>query len=159
MAYPRFRLSRAHKFARFTGGDVNITTTAFADLDGSAMDLKVPARVGDTIEVIMSGLLHIPSAASSVVLDVASIVGGAPVNHWASNGSTTGYGPWYRDGLDGGNTSFGGAQLRAVVAADLSGGGVTIRPRGRADGVTCGVWRTDAVPFFLAVKNLGPAAS
>jgi hypothetical protein len=159
MAYPRFRLARAHKFQRFTGGDVNITSGSWADLDGSAMDLAVPARVGDTIEVIFSGIFHVPSAASSVVVDVVSVVGGAAVSYWTSNGTNTGYGPWYRDGLDAGNTPFGGAQLRAVVSGDLSGGAVTIRPRGRVDGgSTCAVWRSDAVPLFLSVKNLGPAA-
>lgn len=118
--------------AKRTSGDIvfnNASTTAWNDFPVS-MDLVLAAAAGDVIEVGATALWN--NEAPIVVLDVATIVSGAPVNYFSTAAGTGdwGIGAWLSF-PSGGYMPLGGGAQYTLVSGDISGGNVTLRIRYR----------------------------
>lgn len=119
-------------FTRRTSGDLTLNNTSWTNVD-TGMDLVIPdALVGMFVTVELNGR-WITNASVWAALDVVSIVGGSPVNSWATDGapdaSGNGVGSWMAS--SGQYAPFGGAIGRRIVSGDISGGTVTLRIRYR----------------------------
>lgn len=145
--------------ARRTAGNVTVNSNAaWANID-TAIDLVLPAVVGDLIEVSVSGIWGAESA-NVGFLDVVSIVGGNPVNSWGVGGAVVtnpqtvqGVQAWR--GEQGVYCGFGGAVSKRVVAGDISGGNVTLRLRAATSAASNKTFYAGTVnPFCWHAKNL-----
>jgi hypothetical protein len=153
MAYPRFRRARNHKLLYYTAGDFTISSTTFITLSAS-MDLTLQAQVGDTIEYGIHGIWN--NNAVNSRLDVATVVGGSPVNYFS--GAPQGMPAWV--GLSGTYSSITGVAMRVLTATDVSGGVVTLRLLAKVDAATAKVINGSAsTPLMVYAKNLGPVDS
>jgi hypothetical protein len=140
-------------FASRTSGSLTLNSTTWANVD-TGLDLVLPAVAGDEIEVGLSGLL---GGSTNGFLDVASIVGGSPVNYWsgsAGGASAQGVLAWRHESDL--TVPLGGSAIRAAVSGDLSGGNITLRLRYRTATATNLTLHatTDLVLHFWA-KNYG----
>lgn len=162
MAYPRFRLARAHKFFTRTAGDLVCNGTAWADLPtiGTTWDITLSAQVGDTL---MATVSYTPNAALVYLfLDAVTIVSGAPVTSFATgvapSASAAGVKAWMATGnvaTDGGR---GGSVMYTVQAGDLASGYTTVRLRVRTGTAAAKSLQASANdPFQFSLVNLGPA--
>lgn len=164
MAYPRFRQSRAHKRIRYVSGSITLNQTAWTDLVAAgALDIVLRAQVGDDLEYGLSGIIG--NTAVESYFDVVTVVSGAPVNSFAQAGpvvpiGTGAYGVsgWYTSASR--QDTLSGSAWYTVVAGDLSGGKVTLRPRYADSAATARTLFASANnPFLLTAKNLGPPSS
>lgn len=114
--------------AQRTSGSYTLNSTTVADLD-TGIDLTLNGvMAGDELEVGMSGLWS--SEGVTAQLDVATIVGGSPVNYVGGGlvASTT-------DGLNFTYTTgaavrpFGGCEFYTLQSGDISSGSVLLRIR------------------------------
>lgn len=144
-----------HKFAKRTSGTITLTAATFAALD-TGTDLVLAASVGDSIEVALGGLFG--NEAVSIVLDVATMVAGSAVNWFATDGTSSGYGIWYKNTVAN-NEAISGSIIRTLVSGDISGGNVTLRAFGRRDTSNATVLSSTAIPLHFWAKNLGPVAT
>src|SRR4051794_6701245 len=153
MAYPRFRLSRAHKKVSSTSGPYTVAVDAWVDIDSAGgLDITLPARVGDDIELVASFVWSNEAAAGSFT--VATRVAGAVVNR---AGGTYGIASGYTDPSRA--QAVTPHTIYTVQAADIANGKVTLRPQIRcANAVTKTVIASANYPFVFFAKNLGPAA-
>lgn len=163
MAYPRFRRARTHTYFRRTAGDLGLTSATWANvstegsLSTAALDLVLPAAVGDVIEYGINGMWA--SEGTSGSLDVMTLVSSAGV-HWFGSGeltTTTGDGVvgWYAPG--GVFMPISGVMMLTVAGTDISGGTVTCRPRYRgSDGSQRSILANTSDPLLLWMKNIGP---
>lgn len=143
-----------------TSGDVALGTVAsptWANID-TGIDLVLTAAAGDFIEYNISGLLD--NGAADTYFDVATVVGGSPVNY-LTNGTGTppvgGANGWF--GPSGAVRAVTGALLSgALVSGDISGGTVTLRLRySKASSNARTFYANSADPLIVWAKNLGPA--
>lgn len=156
MGYPRFQLARAHKFLRRTSGNLTINSASWASVD-TGLDITLEAQVGDVIEYSING--YWGSEAVVGLLDVVTVVSAAPVNAFGQGGaeSNTNDGAVGWVGVSGVNSPVTGPVFYTVQAADVSGGTVTLRLRGRTvSGGTKLLQATAGDPLMVAAKNLGP---
>lgn len=160
MAQPRFRLARAFKKVRYTGGDITLNVASVTDLHASAFDLTLDARVGDVIEYAISA--RISAVAQAVAFDVYTIVAAARVNPFgaglsASLAAGLGVPGWYVT-----NTSLilpiTGPVTYTIQSGDLDADGrVTMRPAYSKTSVTARTLFANAnSPADVVAKNLGP---
>lgn len=139
---------------KVTGGNYTLNSTAWADVDAANFALTLPAVAGDVLELGLSALGG--NEAVEAVLDAASYVAGAPVNHigTAGGGTERGVQAWWFDSGD--NLNAAGSILYTVQAADIEAGEVTMRLRYRtlaASNKT--LFATSAIPAHFWMKNLG----
>lgn len=156
MAYPRFQRSRDFKID-IVNSQFTISSTSWVNATGTS-DIVLPAQSGDIIEVQMEARYDGQTAGDEYkFVDVATIVGGSPVNYFG-NGSADpaageGIHSWYGSGQGIGDyQSVGGGSVRELVVGDISNGAVTLRVRVRGDTVT----GRDIVIYKWWAKNLGP---
>lgn len=156
MAYPRSRRSRAHKFVNYSGGNITLSSGAWANLS-TTLDITLSAQPGDTIEASISGLLT--AVAENCVFTVATIVSGAVVNVFGAAESVSGmsgFGGWFAPALAQ-NSQLSGYIMYSLTAADIAAGNVTLRIRYRnSSGATRILVATAADVFHWSAKNLGP---
>lgn len=163
MSYPRFLLSRAHKFARRTSGNVVLTSTAWANVD-TALDMILDAQVGDVLGYELNAALG--TEAQDAYFDAVTLnpVGGAPLNSFANAGAVEatptaifGVAAWVARASV---PAFpAGVARYAVQAADLSVTGlVTVRLRAAiyTSGSGSRSLFAASFPLVVAVANLGP---
>lgn len=154
---------RPFKFVTNTTTPSLVSGTTWADLPsiGSAMDLTLPAQIGDVLEVGAS--LGWNASAVYGGLTAATIVSGSPVNHiqgWTSTTGGNGVKAWMQTGNINSDAGLGGAVMYTIVAGDISAGTVTLRPRGRClSASTKTISASASDPFHFYVKNLGQAAA
>lgn len=156
MAYGMYQASRAFKFARITSGDFTFTSTTFVDLS-SAVDLTLAAQVSDVIEVGMAFTTMNSGGSNLNAFDVQTRVSSAGVNY-ISGGLTDGVAGWRAQNPTAANLmAITGSYFYTVTAGDLSGGTITLRPRGRVNAGTATV-SADGTQraFFWFARNLGP---
>lgn len=138
-------------FNRRTAGDLSFNSTGWQDVSTS-LDMTLPAQVGDTIEYSASFLVQ--SAANALAIDVATIVGGSPVNYFGASGGATDNGvmAWYCPSSV--TVPVGGSTFYVLQAGDISGGNVTLRLRIRPANTTSRSISASAVnPLMVAVRN------
>lgn len=136
------------------GGTYTLSSTSWADVHASNLDLTLAAAAGDVIEVGLSALGGNQNA--ELYLDAATIVSAAPVNYvgTAGGGTERGVQAWFLDNSI--NATAGGSVLYTVQAGDLDGGNVTVRLRYRASAAASKeLFATAAIPLHFWMKNLG----
>lgn len=156
MAYPRFQRSRDFKM-NIVNTQFAITSTSWVNATG-ASDIVLTAQAGDVIEVQMEARYDGQTNGGEYkFIDVATVVAGAPTNHFGFNSSepSTGEGihAWYGSGQNLGDfQSIGGGSVKELVAGDIENGKVTLRLRVRGNTVN----GRDVVIYKWWAKNLGP---
>lgn len=143
-------------FKRRSSGNITVSGTAWANID-TGIDIILNASTGDVVEVGASFMWS--SETRNGVLDVASIVGGVPVNYWGRDGAesalSSGINGWW--GHISAISNAGGSVLRTLLAADISAGIVTLRLRGRTFAAgTKTIFANSDDHFTWFAKNLGP---
>lgn len=152
----RYLLAKRHKSATRTGGSLTLNSATWANLD-TALDLTLPAIAGDIIEVGASGFFD--SEAIETYMDVVSMVGGSPANHFGAGGAT-GRGILAWCGIISRTDSIAGGYYRTLVAGDLESGGVALRLRYRGNAAgNKTLFATADMPFHWWAKNIGPKDS
>lgn len=156
MAYPRFQASKSFKVVRYTTGNFTLNSTSWANIHASAFDVTIAAQSGDVIVVHFAGCYG--NEAVQVGIDVATIPGGTVTNYFGGAVETsTGDGVPAWLGPAGALSSFGGAAMRTLVAGDLSGNTVSVRPRYRTTAATNKtLYANTGLPVFMMVQNIGP---
>ena len=144
-----------HKFSKRTSGTITLSSTSFAALD-TGTDIVLAASSGDSIEIGLGGVFG--AEAVSIVLDAATVVAGSAVNWFATDGTSSAYGCWYKADVAK-SESFSGSVIRTLVSGDISGGNVTLRAYGRRDTSNATVLSSTAIPLHFWAKNLGPVAT
>lgn len=138
-------------------GNVTLNGTAWGNVD-TATDLVLTAATGDVIEICPQARVAAGAASTDTHFDVATVVGGSPVNYFGTAGGVSDEGliGWRcKDTVD---TSFAGSAFRTLVSGDLSSGTVTLRLRYRQDSAGNRLFVAGATnPFSWVAKNLGPA--
>jgi hypothetical protein len=139
-----------------TAGDVTFTSASYTAVD-TALDLTLPAVVGDIIEVGISVRADFTSNNRFIFQDAATMVSGSPVNYLSGAGASgEGVQAWLVENV---NTwrNCGGSVLYTVVSGDLSGGNVTVRWLARLNvGTVSRKLSADANhPAHFFMKNLG----
>lgn len=147
-----------HTKRKRTSGDLTLAVQTWSDVD-NAQDITLKAKVGDWVEVGMSGAWSDNPVAAC--LDIVSVVSGLPVNSWANDAapdnSHQGVLAWF--GLASAIGPFGGSLVKQIVAGDLSGGNVVLRIRGRTTGLGTKTLFSSAVnPLHFWARNLGAAS-
>jgi hypothetical protein len=143
--------------ARRTGGNLTLNSTNWANVD-TATDVTLAAAAGDVVETVLSGLWN--TAGVFNFLDVVTVVGGSPVNSFATQAAVTaatgeGVMAWYAPQ----NTivPVGGSAFYTLVSGDISGGTVTLRARYRSSsGTNRDLLCTASNPFVVVGRNHGP---
>lgn len=166
MAYPRFQRARAHKYVKYTGGDLALSSATWVNLSTEAslstafFDIVLRAQAGDTIEYGMNALWS--DNAVDGYVDVMTVVASAGV-HWFGSGEPTtssgsGVNGWW--GGTGIYAQISGSVPLTLVSGDIASGTVTLRPRyrGQTGGNKTIFAGTDDI-FQLWAKNLGPEES
>ncbi len=124
---------------RYTGGNIVVTTAAFADVN-NGLDLTLSSvSIGDIVEVGISGLWS--NEAEAGYLDIASVVSGSYVNSWAEAAAEgLGIVNNANSGLLGllGQASlfsaFADSVPKKIVSGDLLNGSLLIRFIGKTAG-------------------------
>lgn len=141
-----------------TSGNITLAaSTAWKNVD-TGLDLTLAAEPGDEIEVSLAGAWS--NEAVAAVLDVCTLVGGTPVNHFiASGGVGDTPGAWGE--LTGGAfASITGSVSRVLVAGDISAATVTLRLRARQVAATAKAIQAVAVsPLIFTARNRGPVTT
>jgi len=156
MAYPRSVRSRSYKTAKRTAGNVTVGAAAF-NVD-TALDMTIPAQVGDTLRYAISSRFN-ASTGSDATVDVGTLVSAAIVNYFGG-GMTVGAGwqGWYCANTTTSQPLTGPAWY-TVVAGDLSSGLVTVRLRAIGGGSGAVTINATATSFLaVMVENLGPVS-
>lgn len=146
----------AHK--RRTAGDLTLNSTTWADVDNN-LDLVLTAAVGDEVEVSVSGFWG--NTGVYAFLDCVSLVGGSPVNSWASNGTPNASGQGVRGwwGKISSDEPITGSISRTLVSGDISSGTVTLRLRYRTFTATNRTFlASTADQFWWGAQVLRPPA-
>jgi hypothetical protein len=155
----RYQLARRHKFIERRSGDLTLNSNlAWANVD-TGLDLVLPAVVDDVIEVGINGLIGNESPV--LFLDVATIVGGSPVDSFGNRGAALSAPPSYGiAGWRGGASAYTivGAPYRyRIVASDLSNATVTLRLRYCTDtAANKALYAGANYPFSWYAWNVGP---
>ena len=139
---------------KYVGGTYTLSSTTWANVHASNLDLTLAAVAGDVIEVGLSALGGNQNA--ELYLDAATIVSAAAVNYvgTAGGGTERGVQAWFLDNSI--NASAGGSVLYTVQAGDVSGGNVTVRLYYRASAAASKeLFATSAIPLHFWMKNLG----
>lgn len=152
------------------GADVTTVSNVMGAVDSSgALDLTIPAQVGDVIIADLSTVLRISNSSDSMMIDAAILDAGGFVIGYLGNTPAGGSGgsgvpSWFaQPKVSGGGTAIAGeSEPHVVVAADLAGGagvGVKLRLMWRVStaGVTA-TWFSTHRPVWK-VKNTGPQAA
>lgn len=138
-----------------SSGNITLNGTSWANVD-TGLDLVLNAVAGDWIDVSPSGRLAAGAGSTHTFFDVATIVGGSPVNYFGTAGgaSEEGINGWRCQ--DTADARITGSALRQLVSGDISSGTVTLRLRYRQDtaGNRLFVAGTSN-PFKWWAKNLG----
>lgn len=113
--------------AERTAGNLTLNSTAWADVDNN-LDLVLPAAAGDIVICGLSGLSL--SEAVDVYLTFETVAGG---NRMGGGDSTNGQGVQAWRGHTSVLVALGGTAPLTLVAADISGGNVTMRLRYRTN--------------------------
>jgi lysophospholipase L1-like esterase len=151
--------SESGRWGRVTlaSGNLGLTETKWANVSGEALDIKLTGvKPGQVVEVALSGFS--PSVGTGLLLDAVSIVGGAPVNSWALDGTPTeaGLGVQGWRCVSSVNASLCGTVQRAVTAADLVNGELTLRLRYKNTSGTARTLDAEAnAPLIVTARNLG----
>lgn len=136
-----------------TSGNVTVGTAGI-NVD-TALDLVIPAAVGDVIEFTISGAAG-TTAAIDLIFDVATVVAGSPVNYFGNWDGTLEHGVWAWFVTNIVPTqSIQGSAWRTLVAGDISNGTVTLRVRAVASGASATIFASAQVPFTVMAQNLG----
>lgn len=164
MAYPRFIRARSQKtILSNTGSSLATSSTTWVELatttngpGAGGFDLILPAQAGDVIEYSVNGMWANEAVASR--MDIATIVAAAIANSFSGQSlasATFGIQGWSAQASA--FSPITGSAWRTLVAGDVSGGLVTLRPYVRVDSaVTKTFLRASANPFFARAINLGP---
>lgn len=135
-----------------TAGDYTLNNTSWTNVD-TGTDLSLTVVAGDIIEVGINALMG--AEAVNAALDVATIVGGSPVNYLGTSGGGSDLGIQGWLGLSGVNTAIGGPFLYTIQAGDISSGTVTLRLRYRTTAASNKTVRANSTqPFLWYAKNL-----
>lgn len=142
---------------RRTAGNLTLNSTSWADV--GLADLTIAAAAGDELKVELSSSANKGSAVG-LVMDVATIVSGSPVNYLSTGGGASdfGNGSWYIGGAVAGADQriAGGPRPYTVQAGDISGGNVTLRLRYRLTGAgTYTMFANATLPTDFWAINLG----
>lgn len=159
MAYPRYRASRAHKFANYT--TPNLTTTSTTYVDTGLPDLVLAAQVGDTIEYGVNLVISSSGGSNLAALDVVTVAAGAaanatPVSYFAGTATD---GSWRTQNPTANNMLLlMGSVMYAVVAGDITTttGTVTLRTRWKTNTGTLTITADTTRRAHVWAKNLGP---
>lgn len=136
------------------GTTTALSSTSYADFN-NALDLIIPAQVGDVLLISLSAL-WVAAASGYGYLDAATIVSGSPVNY-CGGGSSSRFGVqgWSSGVVGTSNDSPVGAAIQYVVqAGDISGGNVTLRLRGRYFSAARSIYTSADNPMHWSVVNL-----
>jgi len=138
------------------GGEMYLLDTGvWGDMYPSSPTFVLSAKVGDWVEVGISGLYG--NQAQNGGLDVVSVVGGVPVNAWSENGpennTHNGVSTW--QGLPNVFSPVGGSIMRQITADDLEvGGKLTLKLRTHTTPAgTKSMFMSDASPFTMWAMN------
>jgi len=155
---PAPQLVKDYARATRSSGNITLNGTAWADVD-TGLDLVLNAAVGDIIEVEPSGRLAAGAGGTDTYFDVATIVGGSPVNWFGTAGGAT------DEGVEGWrcnstvDSRVVGAVARTLVSGDISSGTVTLRLRYRQDSAGNRLFVAGTSnPFAWHAKNIGAVA-
>jgi hypothetical protein len=134
-----------------TAGTVNLTTSS-API-ATDLDLLLPAKAGDWIEIGVSGTWN--TTASESYLDAATVVSGAPVSFLGSGtgAGQTGYMAWWA----GGSATWpaiAGTGVLKLTEADIVNDQVHLRLYGRTSS-SRSILATTTYPLVFFAKNLG----
>jgi hypothetical protein len=119
---------------RRTAGNVQVTSTSWANVD-TATDITFSnVNVGDIIEASLS-TMWTPATNTTAygILDVATIVSGSPVNYFGASGGVSDFGVSGWIGAPNLISPVSGSISYVVQAGDLSAGSITLRLRCRVD--------------------------
>lgn len=160
MAYSRFQQARAHRFIKYTGGNITCNQTAVTALHATDLDMTIEAQIGDVLEYGMSG--RTDAVAQFIALDVYSIVAGNRVNPFAQGLSTS---MATTDGVSGWLVpstavaqNISGSALKVVEFSDLANGAILLRPYYAKTTTTArAIMANLNSPLMVWVKNLGPS--
>jgi hypothetical protein len=151
-------MAKDYARATRTSGNITINGTSWAKVD-TGVDLTLTAAAGDVIEVGICARLAAGTATQHTFFDVATVVGGSPVNYFGTAGGASDEGVigWRCQGDR--DTSFGCPVARTLVSGDISSGSVTLRLRTRQDAAGNRLFVAGATnPFSWFAKNIGPVA-
>lgn len=132
------------------------STTAWFELDATNARATIAAVAGDRIEVAVLGRWG--SESPVVVLDVASIVSGSPVNYWATTGASGDVGMPGAEATASAVKSFCAAGIgRTLVSGDIVSGVATlgIFYRILSANTNKALAASTAAPLIFVVRNLG----
>lgn len=137
----------------YTGGDIALTSTSMVAVTGPG-DLSVAAAAGDVLLIDLSARTG-NTTASSIGLDIATMVSGSAVTYMSSRTGTpvtTGRPAWFIEASQNGNA--GGSCTYLVQSGDISSGTVTLRLHARVSGNRT-LNASSTVPLEFSVINLG----
>lgn len=163
----RFLRSKAHRYEKYQGGNITLSSTTWATLPGVS-DKVLKAAVGDVVVVEFSAIADIGGSSNHVDLDAVSVGGSAPC-YWSSDGTTRsaqGVQAWYLpgNGVTGYTPQARGAVRHTIVAGDIVSGQVTIRMQYRLEAAGSGnrtLYAAASQANFVvefSAWNLGPVA-
>lgn len=135
-----------------TSGNTSLTSATEASVD-TGIDLTLTAADGDFAEVWIQGVCG--NQDFIVNLDVATIVGGSPVNYFGAGLASSDQGllGWSKQNAGSTYQILTGSVHKTLVSGDISGGTVTLRLRYKASG-TVTLFSTTAIPFMWGAKIL-----
>lgn len=144
-----------YEFAKRVSGDITLNSTSWANVD-TGLDLVLDAATGDTI--LAGASMVIGSEATTLCLDVATIVSAAPVNYFGTAGGAGDFGITSWLGTTGQVESAGAPTMYTLQSGDISTGTVTLRLRYRTTSATNKTLRASStLPFLWWAENIGPA--
>ena len=150
------RRSPAFASVSYVSGDFTLNNTNYTDIHASALDLTLPASAGDVIEYTMNG--GAGNQAVNLSLDVFIT---ANSTYFSSNTTTPlTFGRMGWRCATGVESQISGGASHVVVAGDISGGNITMRPRYRTDTATNRTLYgggTAGTSLYLSARNFGPA--
>lgn len=160
MASPRFQRARAHRFARYVGGNITLNSTSWANVHASAFDLTLEAQVGDVL--VATPNFRVSTEAVDLWFDAVTVVSGTVTNSFSRAGAVTTSPPSY--GVPGWKCVSGIEQIvvggvpYTVVAGDIVDGRVTVRLRYVTATATNRTMNADGTnwPAFFMLQNIGP---
>jgi lysophospholipase L1-like esterase len=140
---------------RRTAGNVSFVSSAsgvYTPVD-TGLDLTLAAKAGDVLRIELSALVG--NQAGDLEFNVATMVGGAPVNYAANRiaGVTASVTGWYTPG--GVMAPLSGSIFYDVQAGDLSGGTITLRLLAKNGTTARTIYGASNLPLMFAAQNLG----
>lgn len=154
----RYQLAASHKTNRRTAGHISITSTVWVNVD-TALDVVLAANIGDVLEA--QPCLLVGNEPVVCFFDAVTVVGGSPVNSFASGAAVATNGPPYSQWRADTSiyTFLGPAMHYTVQATDLASGYVTTRLRAMASTGTGKFVYANGTDYRaeFTVTNLGPA--